>query len=114
MWDARDSGKLFAYVTASALTDIFYICRKHAGRDKAMHAVEACLRGFTVMAVDHDILAAALSFSGADFEDNVQIASAVSSNLDLIVTRNPEDFASSPVPAVNPGQVPEYFGRQPR
>ena len=98
MWDARDAGRLFMYLTASALTDIFYICRRQVGVDRARLAVEACLQGFAIVGVDHGTLASALALAGNDFEDNVQIACAQTAGLDRIVTRNTADFAHSRSP----------------
>jgi len=93
MWDAHDARRLSIYLPASALTDIFYICRKQVGIARAKQAVEACLDGFAVLAVDRPIVEAALALPGNDFEDNIQIACAQSAGLDLIVTRNTTDFA---------------------
>jgi hypothetical protein len=42
---------------------------------------------------------------GSDFEDNLQIACAVKAGLDAIVTRNPKDFADSPVPVLTPAEL---------
>jgi hypothetical protein len=71
MWDARDAGHLFVCLSTSVLTDIFYICRKQVGPDRAKQAVEACLHGFAIIGVDRPVIAAALRLPGNDFEDNV-------------------------------------------
>lgn len=76
LWDARDAGNLFVFLPASVLTDIFYICRKQVGFNRAKQAVQACMQGFAIIAVDRSIVAAALALPGDDFEDNVQIACA--------------------------------------
>ena len=110
LWDARDAGRLIAYLPASVLTDIFYVCRKHVGLNRARQAVEACLHGLVVIGVDRSTMAAALSLPGNDFEDNVQIACAQSAGLDLIVTRNTVDFAHSPIVAVEPPALAARLG----
>jgi len=38
-------------------------------------------------------------------EDNPHIACAVEARLDAIVTRNPNDFADSPVPVLTPAEL---------
>ncbi len=43
--------------------------------------------------------------TGADFEDNLQIACAVEARLDAIVTRDTKGFAGSPVPALSPAEL---------
>ncbi len=110
MWNAYDAGRLSIYLPASVLTDIFYICRKQVGVAHARQAVETCLHGFTVIAVDRTIVEAALALPGNDFEDNVQIACTQSAALDLIVTRNTTDFAHSSAPAVEPSTVVSRLG----
>ena len=102
MWDARDAGLLVAYLPASVLTDIYYVCRKQVGTERAKQAVELCLNAFAVIAVDRGIIATASALSGNDFEDNVQIACAQSLGLDVIVTRDVVGFAHPPIPAVEP------------
>jgi hypothetical protein len=39
-----------------------------------------------------------------DFEDAVQIASALADNLDFIITRNVKDYEKSPVKALTPAE----------
>ncbi|MGH2409672.1 MAG: PIN domain-containing protein [Chloroflexota bacterium] len=105
MWDAHDAGHLVVYLPASALTDVYYVCRKLVGADRARQAVEACLQAFSILAVNRVILSAALSLPGRDFEDNVQIACAQGASLSLIVTRDIDGFAHSPILAVAPSDV---------
>jgi len=93
---------LIAYLPASVLTDIFYICRKQIGVDRAKAVIEECLRRFVILTVDLALMQTALSLPGADFEDNVQIACAQSAALNFIVTRNTADFTYSPIPALDP------------
>lgn len=43
IWQARDTGRLIAYLPASALTDIYYIARRQIGADNALAAVDRSL-----------------------------------------------------------------------
>jgi hypothetical protein len=43
--------------------------------------------------------------AGSDLEDNVCLACAVNAHLDAIVTRNPKDFAASPIPVLTPTEL---------
>ena len=105
IWDARDDGRLEAYLPASVLTDIYYICRKQIGVALARAAISECLRRFIILTVDRALLEAALRLVGPDFEDDVQIVSAQASGLNLIVTRNVADFVHGPIPALTPAEV---------
>jgi hypothetical protein len=70
------------------------------GREKALEAVEQCLKSFRIAPTTGAALQAALEMRGGDFEDNVQIASAIL--LDTIVTRDEHGFAHSSVEVVKP------------
>lgn len=75
--------------TASSLTDIFYVARRITDISQAQQAVRICLQAFEICPVDRRGLELALTLPGSDFEDNLQIASALLSGLDAIVTRDP-------------------------
>jgi len=55
----------------------------------------------------------ATTLPGSDFEDNLQIACAVEARLDAIVTRNPKDFAGSPVPVLTPAELLALLAKAP-
>lgn len=108
-WQARDAGRLIAYLSASTLTDISYIGRRHAGPAQARQAVERCLREFGLIPVSRAVLEAALALGGPDFEDDVQIACAQLAGLDLIVTRDAAGFRHSSLPAIDPADIVGYL-----
>ncbi|MGH9754957.1 MAG: type II toxin-antitoxin system VapC family toxin [Blastocatellia bacterium] len=101
-WRASDDGKILGCLTASTLTDIFYIARKQKGVDVARDAVRLCLDTFAICAVDRIALEHAAALPGNDFEDNLQIACATLAELDGIVTRDKDGFRDSPIPAFSP------------
>lgn len=101
LWQARDTGRLIAYIPASVLTDIFYIARRHVGTIAALASVDQTL-ALEVIAVDKAILLRARALPGNDFEDNVVMACAEAERVDFIITRNTDDFQHSPVRAIEP------------
>jgi len=90
LWEACDSGQIEGYVTAISLPIIFYIVRKSAGLDRARECVKVCLDAFAVCAVDRAELEAAHQMAGGDFEDNIQLACAIRSHCQVIVSRDKE------------------------
>jgi hypothetical protein len=66
-----------------------------------------------IVPVDRTALEMATTLPGSDFEDNLQIACAVQACLDAIVTRNPQDFAGSPVPVLTPAELLALLGKGP-
>jgi predicted nucleic acid-binding protein len=105
LWQAHLNNQFAAHVTATSLTDIFYISRRHAGRDRAWLAVEACLDQLYVIPVGFSELQMAATLGDSDFEDNLQISCAMTAQIDAIVTRDPSGFATSSIPVLTPQQM---------
>nr|WP_211173091.1 PIN domain-containing protein [Brasilonema bromeliae] len=108
LFNAIDSGKVVGYVTATTLTDIFYIARRQTGSiEQAQQAILTTLAVMVICSVDRAILEAAISSGLADFEDAVQIYCAVFQSLDAIVTRDTKGFSSSVIPVMSVRQLLE-------
>ncbi|MBS3976480.1 MAG: PIN domain-containing protein [Syntrophomonadaceae bacterium] len=96
-------GKAETFVTASAITDIYYFlhrANKDAGKSK-----ETIIRLLNIVSIadttGSDIMNA-LPSRILDFEDAVAGAIAKRIKAERIVTRNTKDFSNSPVPAIDP------------
>lgn len=97
-------------MTATTLTDIFYIVRRHTRSiEQARQAVLETLIVMVICPVNRSILESALASSIADFEDAVQIACAVSQGLEAILTRDTQDFANSTIPVLSVRQLLEQL-----
>jgi predicted nucleic acid-binding protein len=101
------------FVSAITVPTLFYLTRRAADIASAFNVVDRVLRTTEVVDVGAGILAAARAMPGSDFEENFKIASAVSANVELIVTRDLVDFAHSPIRAVSPAQLLQEFLTQP-
>jgi predicted nucleic acid-binding protein len=102
LFQAIDTGQVIGYVTATTLTDIFYISRKHTRSvGQARQAVSETLTVMVVCPIDRAVLESAFNSDLVDFEDAVQIFSAVSQGLDGILTRDNKGFLSSPIPVLS-------------
>ncbi len=90
-------------VSATAVTDIFYLLRKGLGDTRqAKENLERLLQLVMVADVMALDIQAALSDSMPDFEDAVVHAVAARNKADYIMTRNTKDFAGTTVPAITP------------
>ena len=105
IWQAQLDKQFVAYVTATTLTDIFYISRRYGGLEKAWRLVHAVLNQLSVISVGPRELQLATRLAGSDFEDNLQVASAINAQLDLIVTRNLAGFSGANIPILTPQQM---------
>ncbi|MBD2092661.1 PIN domain-containing protein [Microcoleus sp. FACHB-1515] len=102
LFQAIDEGEITGYVTATTLTDIFYISRRHTRSiEQARQAVSETLTAMVICPVDRAVLELAFDSGLPDFEDAVQISSAVAQGLEAIVTRDAQGFSSSSIPVLS-------------
>jgi predicted nucleic acid-binding protein len=89
LFQSIEAGQVIGYVTATTLTDIFYISRKHTRSDEqARQAVSETLTAMVICPIDRAVLESAFNSGLVDFEDAVQIFGAVAQGLDAILTRD--------------------------
>ena len=103
-----EARKLEGFVSASAVTDIFYLVRKQThSTELAYRAIGKLLEIVKVCGVTGDDVFAAFQKKAKDFEDCLVAVCARSVKCDYIVTRNKADFAGFGVPAVTPEELLE-------
>jgi predicted nucleic acid-binding protein len=93
-----------SYISASSITDIFYITRKERGKIAAKEAVKRILRVFYPATVTDRNIYQALELEWEDFEDSVQYTVGKELSVDYIVTRNTGNFSLSSIETVTPEQ----------
>ena len=102
---ARAQRKIACAATTLSLATSFYIGRKAIGTPAARTAVRDYLVAFEILPIGKQTLLDTDAMPGTDFEDNILIAAAVSASVDAIVTRNPADFAHSPIAVWEPAEL---------
>ena len=102
--DLAAKKRFIGYVSASAVTDIFYIARKKLGKKGAKEAIKYLLHIYYPATVTDTDIYKALDLTWDDFEDSVQFTVGQGLSVDYIVTRNTQDFSSGHIPAVTPEQ----------
>ncbi|MEJ6486584.1 PIN domain-containing protein [Nostoc punctiforme UO1] len=108
-----DSGRIIGYVTATTLTDIFYISRRHTRSiEQARQAVSEMLTAMLICPVNRAVLESAFGSGLADFEDAIQIACAIAQRLDAILTRDTQGFLSSSLPVLSIHELLQQLGAQ--
>ena len=99
---ASDFDRIHLFITASMATDVYYILRKSKGKELTLAFLSDLLESVDVCQVDRDVLLDALASGFNDFEDAVQNAAAVESEIEIIVTRNKSDYRNSPLVVISP------------
>ena len=97
------AGDITACVTASSITDIFYLFRRAIGDNgSAREAVFKLIQIIDVLDVSAEDCERAFELPISDYEDAVQLACAMRHKLELIVTRDASHFVGSPINIVSP------------
>ena len=101
-----EKGYINCYVSASAVTDIFYIAQKELkNKDKAVRLLENLFKVFRIASVTEACINEALDLKWDDFEDCVQYTVGKNIFADFIVTRNVKDFTKSNIKAVSSDEL---------
>lgn len=91
------------FLTAKAITDIYYLTHRQLHNDKATREIIVKLcKLFSIVDTSSLDIINALSSEVSDFEDAVMIESAVRYGVDCIVTRNVKDYSKSSLPVFAP------------
>jgi predicted nucleic acid-binding protein len=113
LWMMADDGAYEGSIAAFSLSIIHYVCRRHAGKTAADAAVDLCLEAFEVCALYRECILAARRMKGADFEDNLQLACAVTDFSHGMVTRGPKGYVDAPIRIYSPSELlREVRGKQ--
>jgi predicted nucleic acid-binding protein len=91
-----------AYISSITPINVFYIGRKIIERDKLKQALHDLLLAVSICPITHAALSQALNLPFADYEDAAQHASATTSHLDAIITRNLKDYKKATLPVFSP------------
>jgi len=101
------------YVSASAITDIYYIANKQMkDRDAVRDLLKRLLMVVSVAAVSEREIQNALNLAWGDFEDSVQYSVALMNEMDGIVTRNSSDYQEANMRIWLPEQALELFANE--
>jgi predicted nucleic acid-binding protein len=103
IWQLGRAGQIECCISATTVTDIYYIGRRIVGVDKARSFILTCLDEATIVSVDLNCLRIAFDLGLTDYEDAVQAACVRQNNIDLIVTRD-EGFESISERVTDPDQ----------
>jgi len=109
--DLLVSRKIKMWLPVSALTDVYYTTMQSRHDTFAARAiVSKLLNAFQIVATDKSDCIKALELNMEDFEFALIATCARKLKAAHIITRNPEGFHSSPVPAITPEEWVNVYG----
>ncbi len=92
VWELIEKRELRGYLSASSVTDIFYILKKRLGMRFAYETIEKLMMVFDIASVSQSDVRKALKLGLRDFEDGLQLVCARKIKASYLITRNKEDF----------------------
>ena len=104
-----EQGQIEGFVSASTMSDLYYIIRKQKGRDWAFDFLRRLVTICQVAAVDQSVIAMALASDIKDFEDAIQHSTAIINQLEAIATRNKQDFPADRIQIFTPTELIQRF-----
>jgi predicted nucleic acid-binding protein len=107
--DLCEQGELCGVLTASAVTDVYYVMRKIAGREKTLENIKLLLSVFEVADVGKTDLLRAAESPMTDYEDALVAVCAKRVKAECIVTRNIADFKKAHVLPMSPEDFLDRF-----
>jgi len=105
IFELIDKKCIIVYITASTVTDIYYISRKEKGNEIAIEFISNLIEIIDVIGVDKSTIVKALKSNLKDFEDAVQVSAAENYEIEIIVTRNKSDFLNSGLEILTPKEL---------
>ena len=108
MWQGLFAG----FVSASAVTDIYYVLKKrYKDSEIAVSLLKMLLDALDVLAVNRETIETAIESGMTDFEDAVQAVAAKDCGIDIVVTRDKEGFRNSGLQIYSPEEFLEMLKR---
>ena len=104
VWSAVESARIAGCVSAISFNNTYYIIRRYGGEEKVRRAISAIRDVFSVVPLDAQILNQSIDSSLSDFEDAIQLHSAVRAGARYLITRDPAGFATKAVTVLSPDE----------
>lgn len=110
--------KTLECVSSSCITDIYYIAThsKNENGEKLFNGFEVqkifedLFSYIVIIPTDENATKMALRLQWKDFEDAIQYTTAISNNVDIIITNNIKDFENPIIPVITPEEfLNEYL-----
>jgi len=109
LFDKIDENKVNACITASSITDIYYILKKSRPHEEVILFLKELVQNVRMLDVSAEIVGTALYSVFKDFEDAVQYYAAEYNDIEVIVTRNTKDYQLSAIPVMNAQEFLEKY-----
>lgn len=96
-----DRKEITMVVSPISFATVNYFIAKSEGHEGAKNKLRKFEILCEIVILDRDIIEKGLNSDFIDFEDSLQYFSAITSNCDILITRNGKDFKKSQIPIMS-------------
>ena len=100
-----ETGVIQGWIAAHSVTTLFYLIAKDKSPEQAHVTLTSLLQFLKIAPVDQNTIEQALNLPYRDFEDAVQMISALQVQADYLVTRNIRDYLPAPMQVIQPVEL---------
>jgi predicted nucleic acid-binding protein len=104
-----ESGKVNGYISALTPAIVYFDRRRVFTEQESRSAVERLLSNFKVIALTRNLIKHALGHPCPEFEDNIQLVSAIKAKVDYIVTRNKKHYRQMDIDVFTPDEFIQIY-----
>ncbi|MBN1450709.1 MAG: PIN domain-containing protein [Anaerolineales bacterium] len=97
-----EAGRIKGYIAAHSITTLFYLIQKDKSSAQARADITSLLQFLEIAPVDQSTIEQALNLDYHDFEDAVQMISALQCKAEFLITRNVGDYQPALLPVIQP------------
>jgi predicted nucleic acid-binding protein len=97
-----EAGQIKGYIAAHSITTLFYLIQKDQSSAQARANITSLLQFLEISPVDQNTIEQALNLDYRDFEDAVQMISALQCKAEYLITRNVSDYQPALLPVIQP------------
>ena len=98
------------FISATTFAIAYYMFGKTLSKKNLLNEIiKGIFSEFQITIEDLSIMQNVLSCKFADLEDALQYYSAISSHIDLIITRNVQDYHLSKIPVLLPAEFIDFY-----
>ena len=95
-------GRIRGFIAAHSVTTLFYLIQKDKSSAHARASLTNLLQFLEIAPVDQTTIEQALNLDYRDFEDAVQMISALQCKAEYLITRNITDYQPALLPVIRP------------
>jgi predicted nucleic acid-binding protein len=109
LFTLSDKKKVTLCISSLTIANTYFLLSKHYNSNDARKILAKFKVLVVVLPMDDKIIELALTSDLKDFEDAIQLYTALENNADIIITRNKKDFKKQSIPILT---AKEYINRK--